>query len=1309
MRFTRLFISTLILVGGIILLSINPGVQGAPDLEYFKTSAVGQAIGDAIQEEIGKRADDILFQVYDWEISRITLASDQSRAIAWLDPLDRVTGMTIATEPLMVIAELTQPGLDTDSSSWQVVFNGDFKWDSSTSHLADMLPVEIQNSFASAVEAPDAPLAILGGYKLPWAAGLTKFLEWSTEHSSCAGSYCYYALDFADGSMFPLLAAKGGTVFFARDSCINGATDCTNILTLRDVSTSPISYQIYYHLANNSIPAALHSVGTPVSQGQFIGVADDTGFSTDHHLHFMVTTNINSEGTWGPSVDITFRDVSINWDAATQGGRPRTQAGAQISGGEWQTNYTSQNFGTNPPTGGLTLPGDRITLTTAGLATAGWGSDNMAVTRMQLIAYFGEAWHEVGAPQTANPFNYTMDVCSAGIPIGPFDLALRVWDYEGNQSPNPLGIRHLVNSASCPEQSPPICLPDPDQVALFSDINFSGSCRILGIGNHRSDEFAPVLDNSVSSVLLGNNIKLRMYDGASWSNRIEVITQSDPNLVDNPIGKDRISSISVQSRIFESGYQPVVELGDMEDPHGPSSAAPTSIDTIILYWQTRDSTKFQTRVFSGFLSSGTECGVQTPILTRMPLWSNALSWMIGTLPAGNYSWCLQGRISDKNNTPYLSPWVVKTFSIGQGSFSTTTVQTLPYNNNIEAGENGWTKSGLWRLVPDSWNGSNHLWACNNSDGDYGDSTYGGGDLTSPPIQIPNEGATLRFRYRYETESDQVHWDQRWVQIASDNGIFQNLVLLSDDEMNTWLTSPAIDLSAYAGSTVRIRFHFSIVDKYYNGELEGWLVDDITITTPLNQGCEESSNNTLSDADMISIGDEVGGFICPAGDFDYFKFSASAGDKLTATVRANQLTPPSLLDPFLTLMDQDKYGNSPLFESDDIQVGVMTDSQIHFIVRENGNYYLKVRAGDHPTSGGSSYKYVLSLSEQSIATDIVAPSLTMLYPSIADGVPSGNTVFSALSDDWGSGVNRLDFWWHPPDWINGQWMLLASDTYGGDGWQAPFDGSGYYEGQTGALVVIAYDWEGNTNLVVNWNVAIDNSPPVTTLIPLPATTDGTGIRLSWNAFDLHSRLGSYDIQYQMDGGSWLPLQVSIPAKQLSTWFIGLPGHVYGFRIRARDIAGNQGTYPSTAEVATRIAASCSVDIYDQGTGDGQATFATELQLNVFQDHNFCGSGDVDWVEFAAEMGQPYLIWILPGSNSPAGSSIELYQTNETQWLMHAEAPNLISSVSVRWVAPTDGIYLIRVMPSTAGITGNNTGYRIRVGSGWWFNLPVVFSN
>jgi murein DD-endopeptidase MepM/ murein hydrolase activator NlpD len=1310
---TLFIIFTILIISGIFLLISYGPAQGAPIPQGEKPTDIDQVIWTAIRQEIASRPEAFLFDAFDWELSQVTYSEDLSRAVAWLDPLDPVTGMTIATEPMAVLVTLSSGGSPALSTDWQVVFSDDETWKTTAPEVMALLPQELASEWNADIQnakAPDAPLAALGGYRLPWAAGLTKTLVWSAEHTSCGEGYCIYAFDFADGTMFPLLASKGGTVQYAKDTCENGSTSCTNIFIIKDVSTSPTSYQIYYHLAQNTIPAPLHTIGAPVSQGQFIGNVDDTGYSSGHHLHFMVHTS--TYPYWGPSVDITFRDVYINWDTATQGGRPRTQAGAAILGGDYQSSYTSQNFGAKPPTGGLTLPADKQTVISQTMTTAGWGFDDLGVTRMQLIAYFEGAWHEVGDALTNNPFTYNLNVCSVGIPTGPFNLALRAWDIEGNQSQVPLGIRHLVNAVDCQNQIYAPHMPESDEVVIFSGINFTGNYKTLGINSYNPSQLAPVLTNDTASVILGEDVQLRMYDGDGLSDRRETLTNSDRNLADNPINIDHISSASVQFRTIDDRELELF-VDDSLDPHGPSSADPQAVDSITVAWRADGATKYQSRIFSGSLASEEECDGSGYLIARSPEWSIQPTWSIGSLVTGSYTWCVRGRITDKYNNQYFTDWEMESFPVTAGTLPSATTRNLPFIDNVESGTNEWTSSGLWQLIEDSWNASNHVWACVNDDGDYGDEVFGGGDLTSPPIQIPAGGATLRFNYRYETESDQVYWDQRWVQISQNGGRFQNLAQLSDDAMNTWLTSPAIDLTPYADSIVRIRFHFSTTDKYYNGEVDGWLVDDIRVTTPAPQGCEESSNNTPATALTITRGEELTGTICPAGDVDYYRFPAAEGDKLIALVRALQLDPASQLDTHLSLLDQTKYGNSPIAVNDDMQPGSMTDSQIFMVIPETSQslplldyYYLKVKASDHPTSGGSNYFYTISLTEQPETEDLVAPGLSMLYPTTGDGVPSGSTTFSAQAEDDNSGVSRVDFWWHAPDWNENTWSLLASDAYGEDGWQAGFDGSGYSEGQSGALAVIAYDWEDNPRVVVDWDVSIDSTPPVTSLNTLPGTTGGTGVLLSWTASDARSRLAAFDIQYQMDGGSWQTWLTDIPGTQKSTWFIGQPGHTYAFRMRGRDMPGNLEVFPASAEVLTQTLAGCTIDSFDQGAGDSQSAQAVPLQPDTFQTHNYCGAGDVDWTGFFAQAGQEYLIWVLPLSGSPAGGSLDLYQASEDGWLLHAEAATYSTPLTIRWVAPVDGLYLIRLAPLDGGIVGNNTGYRIRVGGGWWLQFPAI---
>jgi len=263
--------------------------------------------------------------------------------VLWMAENSPETGETLAREPELVLAIW-----DEAAGSWNLHLTSDPEFNDFFL-TTDFKDDEIADRFNFEADPKAGPTSVVyGGYKLPWQGGLTKRLTWSVGHTSCTPTYyCTHAFDFADGTMFDLMAAKGGYVYHWRDTCNNGDSGCTNSITLQDRTTNPWTYQIYLHIAKNSIPASVKIRGVYVSQGMKIANVDDTGASTGHHVHFMVveqtTLNACTNYCFGKAMDITFRDVDINWDAATQGGRPRLAAEAAWYGGTGRTYYLSGN------------------------------------------------------------------------------------------------------------------------------------------------------------------------------------------------------------------------------------------------------------------------------------------------------------------------------------------------------------------------------------------------------------------------------------------------------------------------------------------------------------------------------------------------------------------------------------------------------------------------------------------------------------------------------------------------------------------------------------------------------------------------------------------------------------------------------------------------------------------------------------------------------------------------------------------------------------------------------------------------------
>ena len=77
-----------------------------------------------------------------------------------------------------------------------------------------------------------------------------------------------------------------------------------------------------------------------------------------------------------------------------------------------------------------------------------------------------------------------------------------------------------------------------------------------------------------------------------------------------------------------------------------------------------------------------------------------------------------------------------------------------------------------------------------------------------------------------------------------------------------------------------------------------------------------------------------------------------------------------------------------------------------------------------------------------------------------------------------------------------------------------------------------------------------------------TTKSRAVTISWSGYDprlqvLTSGFRSFTLQRRVDGGSWVTLTSSTTrhAKTFAAW----KGHVYEFRVRARDRAGNGGSW------------------------------------------------------------------------------------------------------------------------------------------------------
>ena len=193
---------------------------------------------------------------------------------------------------------------------------------------------------------------------------------------------------------------------------------------------------------------------------------------------------------------------------------------------------------------------------------------------------------------------------------------------------------------------------------------------------------------------------------------------------------------------------------------------------------------------------------------------------------------------------------------------------------------------------------------------------------------------------------------------------------------------------------------------------------------------------------------------------FFKFTAQAGDQIGLFTRANSIS--SSLDTHLSLLDND--GSSLLAMNDDQVLYEIPDSALTYKVKRTGTYYVKIRAWDHPSSGGEDYYYSIHL-----VRDGVDPQASFMSPRNGQYVPYAPISLTINATDTSPGVSHVELFWHSSDWLSSDWITIGSDWYGADGWSVPFDASAIPY-QTGlAFYARVYDWAGNWQGNGIWNL------------------------------------------------------------------------------------------------------------------------------------------------------------------------------------------------------------------------------------------------
>lgn len=134
-------------------------------------------------------------------------------------------------------------------------------------------------------------------------------------------------------------------------------------------------------------------------------------------------------------------------------------------------------------------------------------------------------------------------------------------------------------------------------------------------------------------------------------------------------------------------------------------------------------------------------------------------------------------------------------------------------------------------------------------------------------------------------------------------------------------------------------------------LQPFLIDDLPSVT------DHGSNKTIAAAQLVKLPVAVEG-ACDELTFDYYKFRATRGQRISVEVVANRLG--SLLDPVVRLLDAK--GKELVYCDDDPALG--PDARFTYAIPKTGQYLIEIR--DLAYQGGPKYRYRLRLGDFPLA-------------------------------------------------------------------------------------------------------------------------------------------------------------------------------------------------------------------------------------------------------------------------------------------------------------------------------------------------------
>jgi murein DD-endopeptidase MepM/ murein hydrolase activator NlpD len=399
--------------------------------------------------------------------------------------------------------------------------------------------------------------------RMPWVSGQAQINGGNTY--GCGDTHHnkdHYALDFQMSPGRPIAAVAAGTAHIAQEKDANGNLKGYGNYVWIQHANGYVS--LYAHL--ESYVTSINN--QQVSQGQLIGYAGGTG-GVPVHLHFALRKNATNQTNGDAAEPIPMSRYSDFGNVPCEGTSQFYDADGPRPGGWW--------IGPTPSDGSKIFDGS--ILSTLKLNARVSDNSNGGLDRVELQVYNfddGQGWRNIPVKTTppSQPFGSGVTQTDAygeyTVPWGTNVLArFNVYAKNGRSQIGANGTRQFCNNTVCsPWGTKPApgepgggsssgsgsgsgsqssgCVPGQYQAAVFTDANFGGTCVVKGLGEYRTPEAIGLPNDSISSIKIGSGANVRLCDNSDLNSPCEYFSVDDPELNNNSINTNTVSSMKVE-------------------------------------------------------------------------------------------------------------------------------------------------------------------------------------------------------------------------------------------------------------------------------------------------------------------------------------------------------------------------------------------------------------------------------------------------------------------------------------------------------------------------------------------------------------------------------------------------------------------------------------------------------------------------------------------------------------------------------------------------------------------------------------------